>query len=113
MAWGEPTGIPAYTRRGYERIQQIPLTDEEQASHDAAIAAWPTIQMASLQLANARSAIDESDMVALRCIKAGVAFPQNWQTYVQGLRAVIKAGGGPLPAIPTNPDGSIAYPQGT
>lgn len=29
MAWGEPTGIPAYTRRGYERVQQIPLNDEE------------------------------------------------------------------------------------
>lgn len=31
LAWGEPTGIPAYTRRGYERIQQIPLNDEELA----------------------------------------------------------------------------------
>ncbi len=31
MAWGEPTGIPAYTRKGYERIQQIPLNDEEMA----------------------------------------------------------------------------------
>jgi len=31
LAWGEPTGIPAYTRRGYERIQQIPLSDEELA----------------------------------------------------------------------------------
>lgn len=29
MAWGEPTGIPAYTRRGYELIQQIPLNDQE------------------------------------------------------------------------------------
>ena len=28
---GEPTGIPAYTRKGYERIQQIPLNDEELA----------------------------------------------------------------------------------
>ncbi|NOS69825.1 MAG: response regulator [Verrucomicrobia bacterium] len=31
MAWGEPTGIPAYTRKGYERIQLIPLNDEELA----------------------------------------------------------------------------------
>lgn len=31
MAWGEPTGIPAYTRKGYERIQLIPLSDEELA----------------------------------------------------------------------------------
>jgi CheY-like chemotaxis protein len=31
MAWGDFSGIPAYTRRGYERIQQIPLIDEEVA----------------------------------------------------------------------------------
>ena len=29
IAWGEPTGVPAYTRAGYDRIQNIPLTDEE------------------------------------------------------------------------------------
>lgn len=29
MAWGNSSGIPAYTRRGYERIQEIPLNDEE------------------------------------------------------------------------------------
>ena len=29
MAWGDLSGIPAYTRSGYERIQQIPLNDEE------------------------------------------------------------------------------------
>lgn len=29
LAWGNPNGIPAYTRRGYELIQQIPLNDEE------------------------------------------------------------------------------------
>lgn len=31
LAWGEPTGIPAYTRQGYDRIQEIALTDEELA----------------------------------------------------------------------------------
>lgn len=30
-AWGEPTGLPAYTRKGYERIQTLQLTDEEHA----------------------------------------------------------------------------------
>jgi CheY-like chemotaxis protein len=30
-AWGEGTGVPAYTRRGYERIQHVPLNDEELA----------------------------------------------------------------------------------
>ncbi|PTX97433.1 hypothetical protein DB346_20780 [Verrucomicrobia bacterium LW23] len=28
-AWGDFTGIPVYTRRGYERIQHIPLNDDE------------------------------------------------------------------------------------
>ena len=28
-AWGEPTGIPAYTRAGYERIQQVALNEQE------------------------------------------------------------------------------------
>jgi hypothetical protein len=29
IAWGEPNGIPTFTREGYEQIQQIALLDEE------------------------------------------------------------------------------------
>lgn len=29
MAWGDLSGIPIYTREGYERISQIPVTEEE------------------------------------------------------------------------------------
>jgi CheY-like chemotaxis protein len=29
IAWGDLTGIPIYTREGYERISQIPVTEEE------------------------------------------------------------------------------------
>ena len=29
IAWGDLTGIPIYSRDGYERIPQIPVTDEE------------------------------------------------------------------------------------
>jgi CheY-like chemotaxis protein len=29
LAWGEPDGLPSYTRSGYERVQQILLTQEE------------------------------------------------------------------------------------
>jgi len=29
IAWGDFTGIPIYTREGYERISQIPVTEEE------------------------------------------------------------------------------------
>jgi CheY-like chemotaxis protein len=31
QAWGDATGIPFYTRRGFERIQQLPLNEEEVA----------------------------------------------------------------------------------
>jgi len=55
MAWGEPTGIPAYTRRGYERIQQIPLNDEEVAF---AGAIGPTTSLA--QIAQAMKADTET-----------------------------------------------------
>jgi CheY-like chemotaxis protein len=48
MAWGEPTGIPAYTRKGYERIQQIPLNDEELAF---ASAISPTQSLAKIAAA--------------------------------------------------------------
>jgi hypothetical protein len=29
MAWGDLSGVPIYTREGYERIQQIAVTEEE------------------------------------------------------------------------------------
>lgn len=29
QAWGEPTGVPAYTRFGFDRIQQIGLNEDE------------------------------------------------------------------------------------
>ncbi|NJK92084.1 MAG: hypothetical protein HC904_09805 [Blastochloris sp.] len=31
LNWGAPSGVPAYTRAGYERVQQLPLNEEEVA----------------------------------------------------------------------------------
>lgn len=56
----------------------------------------------------AQAALDRSDMTALRCFKAGVAFPPTWQVYVIELRAIV-AGGPSSAALPTQP----AYPTGT
>lgn len=57
--------------------------------------------------AEAQAALDASDMTALRCIKAGVAFPSDWQAYCVTLRAIVTGTqSGPLPARP-------AYPSGT
>ena len=56
--------------------------------------------------AQAYQALNTSDMVALRCIKANVAFPADWQTYVADLRAVVSGASSVLPVQP-------AYPVGT
>jgi hypothetical protein len=55
----------------------------------------------------ARAALTASDMVALRCMKAGVVYPAAWLSYVRTLRAIVAGTQtGPLPAQP-------AYPSGT
>lgn len=54
----------------------------------------------------AQSALNASDMVALRCVKADVKFPAEWKAYVADLRAVIK---GTSTALPVQPE----YPAGT
>ena len=58
----------------------------------------------------AQAALDASDITALRCVKAGVAFPSEWLTYVTALRAIVKAStGDPTQPLPTRP----AYPANT
>lgn len=83
-----------------------PKTEEELAQEvDAAL---------SVRRGDALTKLTDTDLVALRCVKAGVAFPQEWLDYVNALRAVRSS---PtildLPEPPKNPDGSVAYPAGT
>lgn len=54
----------------------------------------------------ATAELAKTDAVAVRCFKAGAAFPADWQAYVIALRAIVNGGPGPLPAMP-------AYPPGT
>jgi len=57
--------------------------------------------------AEARAALDASDMTAIRCVKAGVAFPAEWQAYCATLRAIVNgAQTGPLPVRPDYPAGT-------
>lgn len=56
---------------------------------------------------DARDALARSDMVAMRCLKAGVAFPPEWQDYVVALRVVLR--GDSSAALPDQP----AFPEGT
>ncbi len=54
----------------------------------------------------AKIALAESDMVAIRCYKAAVAFPSEWLDYVTDLRAIVNGGEGPLPEQPEYPAGT-------
>lgn len=56
-------------------------------------------------IANAKAALNKSDSVALRCLKAGVAFPSDWQSYVTAARANVNG----ATNILTQP----SYPEGT
>ncbi len=54
----------------------------------------------------AQTALDKSDLVALRCFKNGVPFPAEWATYCAALRTIVVSGVGPVPTQPDYPKGS-------
>ena len=54
----------------------------------------------------ARAALTISDKVATRCLKAGVTYPSEWQSYDAALRDIVNTASGSLPSQP-------AYPAGT
>lgn len=54
----------------------------------------------------AQTALDKSDLVALRCFKNGVPFPTEWVTYCAALRSIAVSGVGPVPVQPDYPKGS-------
>lgn len=56
-----------------------------------------------------RILLEKSDLVALRCIKAGITFPDVWRTYVAELRASAGTVGIPTGALPYQPP----FPVGT
>jgi len=58
---------------------------------------------------SARSALAVTDSVAVRCWKANVPYPADWQTYTAALRAVANGSDTTSTTLPTTP----AYPAGT
>lgn len=55
----------------------------------------------------AKAELSLSDMVALRCFKAGISFPIEWQNYVSSLRDIVQGySKGPLPTKPIYPAGT-------
>lgn len=59
---------------------------------------------------NTQNVLSKTDLVALRCFKAGVAFTEGWVSYTQALRTIISSPNidptQPLPTQPPYPPGS-------
>lgn len=60
--------------------------------------------------AQARAALDASDITMIRCVEHGVTVPAEWVSYRGALRAIVRAASGdPTQPLPSRP----AYPAGT
>lgn len=51
----------------------------------------------------AKKELEKSDLVAMRCLKDGIAYPQAWRDYDAVLRQIVNTGEGEMPAQPTYP----------
>lgn len=86
-------------------VGAVPITDAQ-----AAILQQPTAaQLWQAEQSAAQAALDKTDAVALRCWKAGVAFPASWVSYTAALRAIVGTASGTPSALPAMP----YYPAGT
>lgn len=54
----------------------------------------------------ARRALLDSDLVAIRCVKSGIPYPPEWQGYDAALRAIVNGADDPMPERPAYPEGS-------
>lgn len=74
---------------------------------DAHVNPTPTPEQLQAELvANAQAALSVTDMVFIRCGKAGVAWPSDWQDYVVALRDVVNGTTSTMPVQPAYPAGS-------
>lgn len=66
--------------------------------------AWRDLQSAAFVELRA------TDMTAVRCVKGNIPFPQEWSSYVEALRTIVKTHSGDVnTTLPVRPD----YPAGT
>ena len=82
------------------------IITEEQAQ--ALLAPTPA-QIHEAFVASAQTSLDKTDSVAIRCLKAGVTFPDEWQAYVSALRNIVSGKDVTSTTLPTVP----SYPSGT
>lgn len=89
-----------------ETLYDHELSESEKMEHlpDYVPLAWRNIQY------NARTELVLSDMVAIRCFKAGLDFPPEWREYVETLRVIVRTRSGDVGTeLPVAPH----YPAGT
>lgn len=60
-------------------------------------------------VAEAKVALERSDVTMLRCVEAGVSVPAEWSTYRKALRSIINGADTTSTVLPPIP----AYPAGT
>ncbi|MBI3441726.1 MAG: hypothetical protein HY052_08025 [Proteobacteria bacterium] len=89
-----------------DSCQHLEMTAEEETILWADQEAMQAEQTQQQIKADAHAALKASDLVAVRCLKAGVSFPAEWQAYVVQLRAVAVGAAGPLPDQPAFPAGT-------
>lgn len=70
------------------------------------LAEMARIKAAEPLVSEALTALAASDGVALRCAKAAVPYPPEWQAYDAALRAIVRGGPGPVPPQPDYPTGT-------
>lgn len=86
-----PTGYVEITDTEVKAILNPPLTPK---------------QISENRIITAKEELKVSDMVAIRCIKANVSFPEDWQTYVTALRDITNGIGTTIPTRPNYPIGT-------
>jgi hypothetical protein len=84
----------------------VAMTADEEAAFIADQAAAQASILVSSLKEKAQAALDKTDMVALRCIKSGTSFPEEWMKYVSALRDIMSNGTGTIPVQPQYPEGT-------
>lgn len=85
------------------------LFDHEPTSEEllAAFPGYISPEVEAFRL-TVKAALDATDIVAIRCCKAGITFPTEWQAYTAALRTMLSStdASQALPVMPAYPAGS-------
>lgn len=88
----------------------VEITEEEYKGLIAAKNTSTSEQLWAEYQAKAKVMLDATDVVCLRCYKAGVSYPTEWLDYTYKLRAIVRSvSGDPTADFPGRPE----YPAGT